>query len=218
MFCIHCGASNPDQAAFCNACGKSAAGAAGTPIEKTPAQSRWRSRIKSSLLVLAGVVIFFLCTTVYKAAQEELKRQDAANARMSGSTAEHTPAVNAPAPNTAPLEPAPAPPPQAAPAPAPEPPPPQVRENTIVGKWKFSQLGGLGDFYLTLAEDGHYSLKTAFSSETGMYVFNSTDGSLRIQEEGFLYHEPEIWHCHLSRNSLAVMKDDGSHLMYYRVE
>ena len=103
-----------------------------------------------------------------------------------------------------------------APPPAPATPVPQT---TIVGEWKFSQFNGLGDIYLTFTEDGRYRVKTAFSDETGQYVFNSNDGSLRLQNTGFFSHDTKIWHCHLSQNSLGVLEDDtGANVMYARIQ
>ncbi|HZQ24850.1 MAG TPA: hypothetical protein VFA89_18830 [Terriglobales bacterium] len=106
------------------------------------------------------------------------------------------------------------PPPPAAQAAA-----PQSAAPSIIGRWKFSQLGGVGDIFLSFDEDGRYRQDTHFSSETGLYVFDESSGTLRLQADGLFSKDQKIWHCHVSRSAMAVLEDDtGAHLMYSRIE
>jgi len=226
MFCIYCGSSNPDDAAFCSACGKPTAvvaesnahvekpasratvesqSPAPAPTPSPAAPNAASAQSHSGLLLLAlflGAALAVLLVVVIQDRRE-------ASAREAG------PRVNDPSPATPAPQPSPdvqvaPPPPPAAPPPAPAP------SNSIVGKWKLTQV--LGSTYLTFMADGHYSIENLLGmTETGLYVF-SPDGTLRMQDDSFFSGQTTIWHCSVSGDSLSVLEgDSGAAHLYTRI-
>jgi len=241
MLCIYCGSSNPDDAAFCSACGKPTAvvaesnahvekpasqatvesqSPAPAPTPSPAAPSAASAQSHSGLLLLAlflGAALAVLLVVVIQDRREASAREaglrDALEASARAPDAQ--PRVNDPSPATPAPQPSPdvqvaPPPPPAAPPPAPAP------SNSIVGKWKLTQV--LGSTYLTFMADGHYSIENLLGmTETGLYVF-SPDGTLRMQDDSFFSGQTTIWHCSVSGDSLSVLEgDSGAAHLYTRI-
>lgn len=237
MFCNYCGSPNPNDSAFCSACGK-AIGAhanppAGAPISPgvpagAPAPSAAQSqapvplaapaqmqpqppaagKTKIGLWILIG---FAACLVIVLAAAWGFRQNQGASEQTSGVIPDSPPVQDAPA--------APAPaaenPPEAAP-PAPAPPPPAAPQNPIVGQWKTTTL--IGDTILTFTDDGRYTIKSALVSDAGVYVFSIGDGTLRLQPDAVFSHDIVIWQCQLSGDSMSVVDPEGAGHVYTRLQ
>ena len=126
-----------------------------------------------------------------------------------GSLPAAAPAIgNTPAADSVPVQ---APPP-APPAPL----PPAAPQNPIIGEWKTTTFIG-SSIVLRFTADGRYTLKDVLTSEAGVYVFSSGDGTLRLQPDSVFSHDIVIWNCQLSGDSLSVVDPQGAGHVYSRV-
>jgi len=170
-------------------------------------------RFVRPMLILSAVLLVVVIQDRREASAREAGLRDALEASARAPDAQ--PRVNDPSPATPAPQPSPdvqvaPPPPPAAPPPAPAP------SNSIVGKWKLTQV--LGSTYLTFMADGHYSIENLLGmTETGLYVF-SPDGTLRMQDDSFFSGQTTIWHCSVSGDSLSVLEgDSGAAHLYTRI-
>jgi hypothetical protein len=242
MFCIYCGTKNPKDASFCSTCGKAIGTSANPPVQTTipqrdhdgsertrdsneeaaqpmslPAQSQPQAqsepaagKSKIALWILVG---FAACLVIVIAVGLVFRQNQDSSGQggLSANSTSDTPRYTAPAADDTPS-------PVAAPASAPVQPPstPAAVQNPIIGEWKTTTL--IGDTVLIFTDDGHYSIKSALVSDSGVYVFSAGDGTLRLQPDAMFSHDIIVWSCQLSGNSLSVVDPDGAGHVYTRFQ
>jgi hypothetical protein len=241
MFCIYCGAPNPNDASFCSTCGKAIGASANPPVHteipqrvlsstqgsgdsrpqawppmSLPAQPPPQPQTKyqpaaGRSKIGLWILVGFAACLVIVIAVALGFRQNQA------SSGTETPAANS-ASNTPPAtaratdnRPAA----DSVPVQAP-PPPAAAPQNPIVGEWKTTTL--IGDTLLNFTGDGRYTIKSALVSDAGVYVFSSGDGTLRLQPNALFSHDIVIWNCQLSKDSMSVVDPDGAGHVYTRVQ
>ena len=243
MFCNYCGVPNPDDAAFCRACGKriavsaqsapappsvapfasSAQPASVTPAPVAPVPATGGSGRGAiwAVVVLLVAVVAGMGFVVYR----ELSPRAADVVSTTAPLPAYPPPPVAPPPpapapapvqDVAPAQPTPAvtpPAPEPAPGPAPEP-AAAPPQNSIVGRWRTSVP--IGTSTLELTSDGHYHVKNVFADDTGVYVDTASDDTLRLQEDGLFSHDVTIWHCQVSGDTLSVVEPEGAAHVYTR--
>lgn len=174
---------------------------------------------------LAYYMVIILKDQVRNAQADWLERQFGLGESQASPAPESTPAPETAAAPEAPPGTPPAPTaPEVETAPAPEatlpPPPPQPAKpsapsNPIVGTWKTSKWGI--DTVMELDADGHYRFRTGPVTETGVYTYSSSDGTLRMQDDGFFSHKITVWNCQIAGDSMSIIQPDGPGQIYSRV-
>jgi hypothetical protein len=239
MFCIYCGASNPNDASFCSTCGKAIGTSANPPIHteiprgvlgsterprdssgqasqsmSLPAQPQLQAQYQpaagKSKIAVWILVGFAACLVIVIAVALGFRQNQA-------SSGQGIPGANSASDTPPPTAPVADNTPPAASAPIQLPPPPAAApQNPIVGEWKTTTA--IGDTVLTFTDDGRYTIKSALVSDAGVYVFSSGDGTLRLQPTAIFSHDIVVWSCQLSGNSLSVVDPDGAGHVYTRVQ
>jgi hypothetical protein len=245
VFCNYCGSPNPDDSAFCSACGKAIGAHLNPPparaeilqpvgaAQSLPAQphaqppvalpaqppSQMQPVPPAAAKTKVGVWIlvgFAACLVLVIAVAWGFRQNQTASEQTPGVIPDSAPVQE----NSAAQTPAPAPENPPAPvadaAPPQAPPPPAAPQNPIVGQWKTTTL--IGDTILTFTGEGRYTIKSALVSDAGVYVFSTGDGTLRLQPDAVFSHDIVIWQCQLSGDSLSVVDPDGAGHVYTRIQ
>jgi hypothetical protein len=237
MFCNYCGAPNPDDAAFCSACGKRvarvepAAAPSGEPVHEearaaapsdtAPAAAPAVGRRRAGAL-MAWTVMLVLIGAIGAGGALQLSDEQQDSSGPSPVTSSETSSTPSTPDTTTSVETTtsietttsvPAPLPAAAEAASPV----ATGPPSIVGEWKTSLLVGEGT--LTLTADGHCHVKNLLADDSGIYTYSPLDGELRIQVDSFFNHDIIRWHAQLSPDgeSLTVQEPEGAAHVYHRV-
>ncbi len=245
MFCTHCGALNPDDASFCGACGKTVGTPASPPVpaetprrvlssaEKVSGNEAGQTLPQMSLppqphaqyqpaeagkgkpvrWILAGFAACFLIVIIvafgFRLGQSSSQPGAPPTSAAPGAAPTPAPATYNP--------PAPAPAADNTPVSAPvQPPPPAAPQNPIVGDWQATTFIG-SHITLHFGADGKYTL-TDLSTDEGVYVFSSGDGTLRLQSNSMFSKGIMIWSCQLSGDSLSCVDPQGAGHVYTRIQ
>jgi len=240
MFCIFCGALNPNEASFCSSCGKAIGTSANPPVPteipqrvlgstersrdssgqasqpmSLPAQpepqAQYQPAAGKSKIALWILVGFAACLIIVMAVVLGFRQNQA-------SSGQGTPSANS-APDTPPAT-APVadntPAPVSTPVQAPAPIPPAAPQNPLVGEWKTTTVIG-SSIVLQFGADGRYTLKDLLTDE-GVYVFSSGDGTLRLQSNSIFSKGIMVWSCQLSGDSFSCVDAAGAGHVYTRVQ
>jgi hypothetical protein len=248
MFCIYCGASNPEDASFCGACGKTisasapqampaapqlvhsrAEGSTANPIGETlpqtslpePPQPPAEHQLTAAAKGKPAVWIlggFGLCLLIVITV--------AVGTRLgqSSSRPETPPAVSDTPPAAVPVTDIP---PAAAPVvdnpPAPVSPPVQAPPPPPPAA---PQNPIVGDWkaktFIGTSIGLHLGADGRYvmnpGSDEGVYVFSTGDGTLRLQSNSFFSKGIMVWSCQVSGDSLSCVDPDGAGHIYSRVQ
>jgi hypothetical protein len=233
MFCIHCGAPNPEASSFCSTCGKGI----GAPT-KPPAPARETSppitvpapltpqpqarstptaegKGKPVVWILAGFAACLLIMITVSLGLR-LSRVSSGPGPTPDTAVPDPPPTAAPATYTPPAT-APAtdnrPAPTSSPVQPPPSAPPAAPQNPIVGDWKATTFIG-STMSLHLGADGRYVMNPG--SDEGVYSYSSGDGTLRLQSNSFFSKGIMVWSCQVSGDSLSCVDPNGAGHVYAR--
>jgi zinc ribbon protein len=247
MFCIHCGAPNPNDASFCSTCGKaidvSANPAIPTEIPQPvlssaegqrnlrqtppslPAQppSQWHEQYQARVRegrTLPWILVGFAACLVIVLAMALVFRQGQAPSGLEiprAYSASETPATAAATGTLPATAPATTDTTPAAPSAPVQAPPPPAAPQNTIVGDWKTATVVGSHISLHFGADGRYTL-TDFITDEGVYVYSSGDGTLRLQSNSFFSKGIMVWSCQLSGDSFSCVDPEGAGHVYSRVQ